>query len=211
MPQAPPRPPLPPTASAGVAQCDGRRTLLAIRGQPRFNESGRASHRRLSAPLLRLRRARRSVSHKVGDAGLAPAMGAVGAPFDNSIVEAFWARMQVELLNRKRWTARVALATCSRQPNARTNTNNNPSPPDSRPPTPRNQGQIKVSVKRRNGLERLLRAKPALPRWRPRDPALPIRSGVSDAANEVRSGPTPPDRRLRNRPTTRRGSGSLCR
>ena len=32
------------------------------------------------------------------------------------------------------------------QPNARTNTNNNASPPDSRPPTPRNPGQITVET-----------------------------------------------------------------
>lgn len=50
-------------------------------------------------------------SQKVKDAGLAPSMGAVGAPFDNAMVEAFWARMQVELLNRKRWKTRVELAT----------------------------------------------------------------------------------------------------
>jgi len=49
-------------------------------------------------------------STKVRDAGLAPSMGAVGAPFDNAMVDAFWARMQVELLNRKRWTTRVELA-----------------------------------------------------------------------------------------------------
>jgi putative transposase len=50
-------------------------------------------------------------SQKVRDAGLAPSIGAVGAPFDNAMVEAFWARMQVELLNRKRWKTRVELAT----------------------------------------------------------------------------------------------------
>jgi putative transposase len=50
-------------------------------------------------------------SQKVRDAGLAPSMGAVGAPFDNEMVEAFWARMQVELLNRQRWKTRVELAT----------------------------------------------------------------------------------------------------
>jgi transposase InsO family protein len=41
-------------------------------------------------------------SQKVTDAGLAPSVGAVGVPFDNAMVEAFWARMQVELLNRRR-------------------------------------------------------------------------------------------------------------
>lgn len=50
-------------------------------------------------------------SQKVTDAGLAPSVGAVGAPFDNAMVEAFWARMQVELLNRKRWKTRVELAS----------------------------------------------------------------------------------------------------
>jgi transposase InsO family protein len=37
-------------------------------------------------------------------------MGDVGAPFDNATVEAFWVRMQVELLNRRRWKTRVELA-----------------------------------------------------------------------------------------------------
>ena len=50
-------------------------------------------------------------SQKVRDAGLAPSMGSVGAPFDNAMVEAFWARMQVELLNRKKWKTRIELAT----------------------------------------------------------------------------------------------------
>jgi len=49
-------------------------------------------------------------SQKVTEAGLAPSVGAVGAPFDNAMVEAFWARMQVELLNRRRWKTRVELA-----------------------------------------------------------------------------------------------------
>lgn len=50
-------------------------------------------------------------SQKVTDAGLAPSVGAVGAPFDNAMVEAFWARMQVELLNRRRRKTRVELAS----------------------------------------------------------------------------------------------------
>lgn len=50
-------------------------------------------------------------SQKVTEAGLAPSVGAVGAPFDNAMVEAFWARMQVELLNRQRWKTRVELAS----------------------------------------------------------------------------------------------------
>ena len=50
-------------------------------------------------------------SHKVRDAGLAPSMGAVGSAYDNSMVESFWGRMQVELFNRKRWKTRIELAT----------------------------------------------------------------------------------------------------
>jgi transposase InsO family protein len=50
-------------------------------------------------------------SRKLQDAGPAPSMGAVGAPGDNAMVESFWGRMQVELLNRKRWTTRIELAT----------------------------------------------------------------------------------------------------
>jgi hypothetical protein len=38
-------------------------------------------------------------------------VGAVGAPFDNAMVESFWARMQVELLDRRKWKTRVELAT----------------------------------------------------------------------------------------------------
>ncbi|MBV9166934.1 MAG: transposase [Solirubrobacterales bacterium] len=38
-------------------------------------------------------------------------MGAAGSRLDNAMMEAFWARMQIELLNRRRWTTRVELAT----------------------------------------------------------------------------------------------------
>jgi len=37
-------------------------------------------------------------------------MGAVGSCYDNAIIESFWGRMQVELLNRKRWNTRLELA-----------------------------------------------------------------------------------------------------
>ena len=50
-------------------------------------------------------------SQKVRDAGLAPSMGAVGTPYDNAMVESFWGRMQVELLNRKSWKTRIELAS----------------------------------------------------------------------------------------------------
>jgi transposase InsO family protein len=42
--------------------------------------------------------------------GLVPSMCSVGACFDNSLIEAFWSRMQVELLDRQRWRTRIELA-----------------------------------------------------------------------------------------------------
>ena len=39
-----------------------------------------------------------------------PSMGSVGDCYDNSMIEAFWSRMQVELLDRHRWQTRVELA-----------------------------------------------------------------------------------------------------
>ena len=44
------------------------------------------------------------------DAGLVPSMGSVGDCYDNSMIESFWSRMQVELLDTKRWRTRVELA-----------------------------------------------------------------------------------------------------
>ena len=44
------------------------------------------------------------------DSGLLPSMGSVGSCFDNAMIESFWSRMQVELLDRRRWQTRVELA-----------------------------------------------------------------------------------------------------
>lgn len=44
------------------------------------------------------------------DSGLMPSMGAVGSCFDNAMIESFWSRMQVELLDRQTWRTRVELA-----------------------------------------------------------------------------------------------------
>ncbi len=41
---------------------------------------------------------------------LVPSMGTVGDCFDNAMMESFWARMQVELLDRRRWRTRIELA-----------------------------------------------------------------------------------------------------
>ena len=37
-------------------------------------------------------------------------MGTIGDAYDNAVIESFWARMQTELLDRRRWKTRVELA-----------------------------------------------------------------------------------------------------
>jgi len=44
------------------------------------------------------------------DYGLLASMGSIGDCYDNSMIEAFWSRMQVELLDRKKWNTRLELA-----------------------------------------------------------------------------------------------------
>jgi len=39
-----------------------------------------------------------------------PSVGRTGTALDNAMMESFWGRMQVELLNRRRWKTRVELA-----------------------------------------------------------------------------------------------------
>jgi transposase InsO family protein len=50
-------------------------------------------------------------TRRAQDAGLLPSMGAVGTCFDNALMESFWSRVQVELLDRQAWHTRVQLAT----------------------------------------------------------------------------------------------------
>jgi putative transposase len=49
-------------------------------------------------------------TQRARDSGLVPSMGSVGDCYDNAMIEAFWSRMQVELLDRQRWRTRVELA-----------------------------------------------------------------------------------------------------
>lgn len=37
-------------------------------------------------------------------------MGSIGDCFDNAVMESFWSRMQVELLDTRRWKTRTELA-----------------------------------------------------------------------------------------------------
>jgi putative transposase len=37
-------------------------------------------------------------------------MGTIGDCYDNAMIESFWGRMQVELLNRQKWNTRIELA-----------------------------------------------------------------------------------------------------
>ena len=37
-------------------------------------------------------------------------MGSIADCFDNAVIEAFWSRVQVELLDRRRWKTRIELA-----------------------------------------------------------------------------------------------------
>jgi transposase InsO family protein len=43
--------------------------------------------------------------------GLLPSMGSIGDCVDDAMMESFWARVQVELLNRRRWRTRMELST----------------------------------------------------------------------------------------------------
>jgi putative transposase len=49
-------------------------------------------------------------TRRARESGLLPSMGSVGDCYDNAVIEAFWGRMQTELLNRRRWRTRVELA-----------------------------------------------------------------------------------------------------
>ena len=44
------------------------------------------------------------------DSGLTVSLGSSGDCLDNAVIESFWARMQVELLNRRRWKTRLELS-----------------------------------------------------------------------------------------------------
>ena len=49
-------------------------------------------------------------SKNIARIGLSGSMGTVGDCYDNAPMESFWGSMQIELLNRKRWTSVLELS-----------------------------------------------------------------------------------------------------
>lgn len=49
-------------------------------------------------------------SRRITEAGLVGSMGPIGDGYDNAMIESFWSRMQIELLDRKKWKTRTELA-----------------------------------------------------------------------------------------------------
>jgi transposase InsO family protein len=49
-------------------------------------------------------------TQRAKESGLVPSMGSIGDCYDNAMMESFWSRMQVELLDRQRWRTRLELA-----------------------------------------------------------------------------------------------------
>jgi putative transposase len=49
-------------------------------------------------------------AQRAKESDLLPSIGSVGDCYDNAVIEAFWGRMQTELLNRTRWKTRLELA-----------------------------------------------------------------------------------------------------
>ncbi|GAB2755711.1 hypothetical protein GCM10027020_04830 [Nocardioides salsibiostraticola] len=49
-------------------------------------------------------------TQRAKESGLLASMGSIGDCYDNSMIESFWSRMQVELLDRKKWNTRLELA-----------------------------------------------------------------------------------------------------
>jgi putative transposase len=52
----------------------------------------------------------RAFTTRAKQSGLVPSMGSIGDCYDNAVIEAFWSRMQVEILDRQRWRTRLELA-----------------------------------------------------------------------------------------------------
>lgn len=49
-------------------------------------------------------------TRRAKESGLLASMGSIGDCYDSSMIESFWSRMQVELLDRKKWNTRIELS-----------------------------------------------------------------------------------------------------
>jgi putative transposase len=49
-------------------------------------------------------------TRRAKDSGPVPSLGSIGDCYDNAVIESFWSRMQVELLDRQSWRTRLELA-----------------------------------------------------------------------------------------------------
>jgi putative transposase len=55
----------------------------------------------------------RAFTRRALDSGLVQSMRSIGDCYDNGQMESFWAQMQIELLNRQRWSTRLELANAT--------------------------------------------------------------------------------------------------
>ena len=80
-------------------------SALGMAIQNRQPDSGTVIHSDQGTPFTSW-----AFTDRARQSGLVPSMGSVGDCFDNALMESFWARMQVELLDRRRWRTRIELA-----------------------------------------------------------------------------------------------------
>ena len=80
----------------------------------RARDGDRATRRRAAATVIHSDHGTQftawAFTERARQSGLLPSMGSVGDCYDNAMIEAFWSRMQVELLDTRRWKTRVELA-----------------------------------------------------------------------------------------------------
>jgi transposase InsO family protein len=87
------------------------RPCARLLGHPDRDDGGDPHHPPGLANLLERRiKVLDAFSRRVVASGLVPSMGSIGDCYDNAMIESFWSRMQVELLDRQPWRTRVELA-----------------------------------------------------------------------------------------------------
>jgi transposase InsO family protein len=149
--------------------------------------------------------------------GLVPSMGSIGDCYDNAVIESFWSRMQVELLDRQRWRTRLELAnamstTSESSPTAAAGTPPSAgSHPSSREPDNDHRGMKSSNRTPRNPGHTRSRSQPN--RGQFRSPTSPLRVlWETGSTNLPRSGGFAPSSADRTRPrrTGRCGPARGC-